>query len=133
VLSLGTAPGTAIVADFIVSAAPPERAGAVSAPNETASEFGGALGIALLGSLATLLYRSELGRAMPGHMSAASMQTALRGIGAAKSVSVDVDGGETLVSAAQAAYAQAASITFLTGSAILLLAAAIVVVSFQRH
>jgi DHA2 family multidrug resistance protein-like MFS transporter len=132
VLSLGTAPGTAIVADFIVSAAPPERAGAVSALNETASEFGGAVGIALLGSLATLLYRSELGRAMPGHLSAASMQTALRGIGAAKSLLRDVGGGETLMSAARAAYAQAASITFLTGSGILLLAAAIVVVSFRK-
>jgi hypothetical protein len=65
-------------------------------------------------------------------MSAASMQTALRGIGAAKSLSDDVDGGETLVSAAQAAYAQAASITFLTGSAILVLAAVIVVVSFRK-
>jgi DHA2 family multidrug resistance protein-like MFS transporter len=132
VISLGTAPGTAILANFIVSAAPPERAGAASALNETASEFGGALGIALLGSLATCLYRSELSRTMPGHLSAASMQTALRGIGAAKGLAPDLGGGESLMSAAQAGYTQAASITFLTGSAIFVLAAATVAVSFRK-
>jgi DHA2 family multidrug resistance protein-like MFS transporter len=132
VISLGTAPGTAIVADFIVSAAPPERAGAASALNETASEFGGALGIALLGSLATLLYRSTLSHTIPGDLSAASMHTALRGLGAAKSLARDV-GGEPLMSAAQAAYALAASITFLTGSIILVLGAVIVVVSFRKE
>ena len=40
-------------------AAPPERAGAASAISETGSELGGALGIALLGSLATAVYGRE--------------------------------------------------------------------------
>ena len=56
---------SAIIADLVVSASPIERAGAASALNETSSEFGGAIGIALLGSLATFLYRSTLQAALP--------------------------------------------------------------------
>jgi hypothetical protein len=39
-----------------VSAAPPERAGAAAALSETSTELGGALGIAVLGSIATAIY-----------------------------------------------------------------------------
>src|SRR6185503_3265394 len=84
--SIGAAPGAAIVANLVVSAAPQEQSGAASALNETASEFGGALGIALLGSLATFLYRSALGGSMPSGVRADAMETALRGIGAASSL-----------------------------------------------
>ena len=43
--------------NMIVSSAPIERAGAASAISETSAELGGALGIALMGSLATVIYR----------------------------------------------------------------------------
>ncbi|CAM5632475.1 MFS transporter [Streptomyces spiroverticillatus] len=46
-----------VVADTAVSAVPPERAGSAAAIAETSNELGNALGIALLGSLATLLFR----------------------------------------------------------------------------
>ncbi|MFB4315874.1 MFS transporter [Actinomadura sp. 21ATH] len=49
----------AVVADTAVAAAPPERAGAAGAIAETSNELGNALGIALLGSLATLLFRLQ--------------------------------------------------------------------------
>src|SRR5690606_18910046 len=48
--SLGLAPVITLTTDLIVGAAPPERAGVASAISETSSEFGGALGIAILGS-----------------------------------------------------------------------------------
>src|SRR6266446_6203011 len=51
-VALGLAPVFTLATDVIVGAAPPERAGAASAISETGSELGGALGIALLGSLA---------------------------------------------------------------------------------
>jgi MFS transporter, DHA2 family, multidrug resistance protein len=56
-LSLGLAPIYTLGTDLVVGAAPPERAGAAAALSETSSELGGALGIALLGSLGTLCYR----------------------------------------------------------------------------
>ena len=55
-MSLGLAPVFTLTTDLIIGAAPPERAGAASAISETSSEFGGALGIALLGALATAVY-----------------------------------------------------------------------------
>ena len=47
-LALGLAPVFTLAADLMVSTAPPERAGAAAGISETSSEFGGALGIAVL-------------------------------------------------------------------------------------
>src|SRR5919106_347320 len=60
--SLGTAPLFTLTNDLIIGAAPPERAGAAAGISETAAELGGALGIALLGSLATAIYGAALSR-----------------------------------------------------------------------
>ena len=60
--SLGMAPVFTLTNDFIIGTAPPEQAGAASGISETASELGGALGIALLGSLATAVFGAALAR-----------------------------------------------------------------------
>ena len=57
---LGLGPVFTLGTDLIVGAAPPERAGAAAAISETSSEFGGALGIAVLGSIGTALYRNAM-------------------------------------------------------------------------
>ena len=46
--------------DLVVGSAPPERAGQASALAETGAELGGAVGIAVLGSLITFLYRGAM-------------------------------------------------------------------------
>jgi DHA2 family multidrug resistance protein-like MFS transporter len=58
--SLGLAPVFTLATDLIVGSAPPEHAGVAAAISETGSEFGGALGIAILGSLGTAIYRSGM-------------------------------------------------------------------------
>jgi len=63
VQALGLAPVFTLTNDLILASAPPERAGAASGISETASELGGALGIALFGSLATAVYGAALARA----------------------------------------------------------------------
>ena len=60
VQSVGMAPLFTLTNDLIIGSAPPERAGAASGISETASELGGALGIALFGSLATAVYGAAL-------------------------------------------------------------------------
>ena len=60
--SIGLAPVFTLTNDLVMAAAPPERAGAASGLSETASELGGALGIALLGSLATAIFGAALAR-----------------------------------------------------------------------
>ncbi|UFU08295.1 MFS transporter [Ruania halotolerans] len=49
----------AVVADTAVGAVPPERAGSAGAIAETSNEIGNALGIAVLGSVAALVFRLE--------------------------------------------------------------------------
>ncbi len=65
VYSLSLSPIFVLATDLIVSSAPPERAGAASALSETGSELGGALGIALLGSIGTAAYRHAMTARMP--------------------------------------------------------------------
>ena len=63
-LALGSSPAVTLVTDLVVSHAPAARAGAASALSETCGEFGGALGIAILGTIASAIYRlriAELG------------------------------------------------------------------------
>ena len=62
---LGLAPVFTLTTDIIVGAAPPERSGSASAISETGSEFGGALGIAIIGSVGIAIYRSQMVRTMP--------------------------------------------------------------------
>jgi MFS transporter, DHA2 family, multidrug resistance protein len=64
VFSLALAPVDTLATDLTVGAAPPERAGAASALAETSAEFGGALGIAILGVIGTAVYRSQVAAAV---------------------------------------------------------------------
>ena len=57
-MSLGLAPVFTLTTDVILSIAPPSKAGTASGLSETSSEFGGAFGIAVLGSVATAVYQS---------------------------------------------------------------------------
>ncbi|CAL9364806.1 Antiseptic resistance protein [Nocardiopsis dassonvillei] len=66
VLYPGVAPAMALVPGLVVGAAPPEKAGAASAVNTTASDLGTSLGVALLGSVGTLVYRAGMAGAEPG-------------------------------------------------------------------
>jgi DHA2 family multidrug resistance protein-like MFS transporter len=76
VSSLGLAPAGALATDLIVSAVPPERAGMASGMSETSTELGGALGIAILGSIGVAVYRSQLTLpSLPAHAAAAARDT----------------------------------------------------------
>lgn len=61
--SVGLAPLFTLITDLILSAVPAERAGAAGALSETSSELGGALGIAVLGSIGTAIYRINMSQA----------------------------------------------------------------------
>jgi DHA2 family multidrug resistance protein-like MFS transporter len=63
--AVGLAVVITLVADLAVSAAPKERAGGAAATSETSSELGGALGLALLGSLGAAIYRAGVPAGTP--------------------------------------------------------------------
>ena len=60
-VGLGVGPVGALATDLIVGAAPAREAGTASGISETGTELGGALGIAILGSIGTAVYRSQFG------------------------------------------------------------------------
>src|SRR5688500_2500238 len=60
VISLAFSPMFNLTTELIVGSAPPERSGAASGISETGAEFGGALGISILGSIVTAVYRSSI-------------------------------------------------------------------------
>jgi EmrB/QacA subfamily drug resistance transporter len=81
-LGLGVGTATPPATGAIVSSLPMEKAGVGSAVNDTTRELGGAIGIALLGSLLTTRFRNGLAPAM-GKLPGAVRTAAGHGIGPA--------------------------------------------------
>ncbi|RYZ18683.1 MAG: MFS transporter, partial [Sphingobacteriales bacterium] len=79
ITSISMAPIFTLTTDFILSSAPPEKTGAASAISETSAEMGGALGVAILGSIGTAIYRVALASnapaSIPANVIAASQDT----------------------------------------------------------
>jgi DHA2 family multidrug resistance protein-like MFS transporter len=108
VYSLGLAPVFTLATDLVVGSAPAERAGAASAISETASEFGGALGIAILGSIGTAVYRGALADSLPAGIPAAAAEAARETLGGAVAVAGRMSEplGAALIGAARDAFGQ---------------------------
>lgn len=62
-ISLGICPSIILSTDIVVGSAPPERSGSAASLSETSSEMGGALGIAVIGSIGTFIYRMNISEA----------------------------------------------------------------------
>jgi MFS transporter, DHA2 family, multidrug resistance protein len=120
VMSLGLAPVFTLGNEMIITAAPPERAGAASALSETAAEFSGALGIAVIGSLGLLWYRWVLAQQLPANLGATQRADALASIGGAVA-----QGDAAVQLAAKAAFIQALQFSAAVGVVVTLLACAL--------
>lgn len=97
---------------------------------KTGTELGGALGIAILGSLGTAVYRSEVGDAVsdgvPSHAADAVRDTLGGAVGVADRVSVDV------IAAATEAFAHGLQVVAVA-SALLMLAMAVLAALVLRE
>ncbi|NDZ16784.1 MFS transporter [Variovorax sp. WS11] len=125
ILSLGLSFAFTLAVDMMVGTAPPERAGAASAIQETSSEFGGALGIAMLGSLIVAVYRNAMaGNALEG-VPPAVAEAARSGLGVAADAAAALPGpaGAALLEASREAFAQAFGLTASISAGVALAAA----------
>ena len=134
VLSLGLAPVFTMATDLIVGAAPPARAGMASGLSETSTEFGGALGIAVLGSLVTALYRSRMDSSMPAGVPSGAAETVRDTLAGAAEIagSLPRQAGVALLETARGAFTEAVALT-ATVSAAIAVAAAIVTATLLRQ
>jgi MFS transporter, DHA2 family, multidrug resistance protein len=134
VYSLGIAPIFTLTNDLIIGAAPPERAGAASAISETGAELGGALSIAILGTLGTAVYRNQVDDGIPASVPAAAAETTRDTLGGAVAASGDLDEGlaAQLLDTAREAFVQGFQIVSFA-SAVIAALAAVGVAVFLRN
>jgi DHA2 family multidrug resistance protein-like MFS transporter len=114
--NLGAGPLVALATDLVVGSAPEQKAGSAASISEVSGEFGYALGVALLGSVGALVYRSE----MPGGASDAARES----LAGARESGTHLD-------AAMAAFTSGMHVTAVV-SAVLLAAVAAVVARLLR-
>ncbi|MGF1623848.1 MAG: MFS transporter [Alphaproteobacteria bacterium] len=134
IMSIGLAPVFTLTTDLIVGAAPPERAGSAAAISESSAEFGGALGIAILGSIGAALYRSVMVDAVPEGIPAAAGAAARDTLGGAVGVAEDLAGpvGHALLDAARSAFTDAFVLVALISAAVAVATATMVAVLLRR-
>jgi len=119
--------------ELVMGAVPPDRAGAAAAIVETSSEFGGALGMAVLGSIGVAVYRSELAHTAPAALPSTTMAAARNTLGGALSVAEHLPAqlGAQLLSAARIAFTHGLDAAAL-GAAAAMIVAAVLSASFFR-
>ncbi len=120
--SLGLAPVFTLATDLVVGAAPPERAGAASAISETSSEFGGALGIAILGSIGTAVYRAAMSDAAPGGVPPEAIDATRSTLGAAYAVAEQLPGplGAALLDTARQSFVHGLQVTAVVAAVMMI-------------
>jgi DHA2 family multidrug resistance protein-like MFS transporter len=134
VWGIGFAPTFTLTNEMIVSSAPPERAGAAAAISETGAEFGGALGIALFGSLGVAVYRGAMDGAVPAGVPPEAAEVARDTLGGAVAVAGQLPEavGVQLLTAASDAFIQGLQLS-ATISTIGAIALALFVAIALRH
>lgn len=119
--------GTGIMMGFVH----PERAGAAAALQETSSEFGFAIGIAALGSLGTLVYRSLLAGNLPADLGVAQARLASETLAGAVSIASSLPDGAPLLAAANHAFVTSLQLVAGVEAAILLLVAIVALTALR--
>jgi DHA2 family multidrug resistance protein-like MFS transporter len=104
--ALGLAPMFVLTNDLIIGSAPPERAGAASGISETSAELGGALGIAIFGSIGIAVYRRAMDGVVPAEIPPAAAEAARGTLGGAIAAAAQLPDqlGVALIEAARAAF-----------------------------
>ncbi|AOS62028.1 MFS transporter [Actinoalloteichus hymeniacidonis] len=117
-LGLGIGIAETLSVDAVVSSVRPTKAGAAASVAETAYELGVALGIAVLGSVITVLYRGNLD--LPTEVAG---EVAARAEDSLASATAILEPGSSALTAAQEAFMSAMQTTTLVAGAVMVVAA----------
>lgn len=109
--------------DAILASVPPERAGAASGISETAYELGASLGVAVLGSILAVVYRSRL--ELPAGLDPALAEQSRETLGGAVDAAGSLPAAEAdaLLTAARSAFADGVDVTSTIGAVLAFLTA----------
>ncbi|TCJ97182.1 DHA2 family multidrug resistance protein-like MFS transporter [Nocardia alba] len=114
----GAGPMTALGTDLVVGSVPPEKAGSAASLSETSTELGISLGVALLGSVGTAVYRASIDGSLPGELgedaAARSGDTLAGALASASDLSGEV--AAEIVAAGRAAFALSLTVVSSIGA-----------------
>lgn len=130
VLFAGVMPVLARGVDTVTGAVAPERAGAAAALSETTQELGGALGIAVMGSIAAAAYRTRLAPTLdeqPPEVATAAGDNLAEALHGASTVPPEV------ITAASAAFTHGINLASAIAAATVLVAAAATAAALTRR
>jgi EmrB/QacA subfamily drug resistance transporter len=132
-LATGVALSMGPMTAAIMSAVPPRRAGAGSATNDATRELGGALGVAVLGSIAASRYATQVGSVFHS-VSAGGRSAAIKSLEGALTTAASVGGshGASLVAGAERAFVSGMHLATTIGG-LLALSSAWLVWRFLPH
>ncbi|MGC5399249.1 MFS transporter [Streptomyces sp. DT20] len=119
VMSSGIVTVMALVSDMALSTSPPEKASSAASLLETGQEFGGAMGMALLGAVATAVYTAQ----MPDSAPAVARKTLPGALST---------GDGSLISLGREAFVHSMSYASVAGALLLLAGAVLAVTQLRR-
>ncbi|HWH94203.1 MAG TPA: MFS transporter [Baekduia sp.] len=126
---VGVAPLITLGNNLVLSAAPPAATGQASGTSQTLNELGGALGIAVLGSVGIALYRGQIDGVPTADLSAGDAHAVHDTLAGAASVAGHLP--PNLLDAAQTAFTHGMSVVALVGAGLMLGVAALLAVALR--
>ncbi|MES4907858.1 MULTISPECIES: MFS transporter [unclassified Streptomyces] len=134
VLASGIVTVMSLITDMAMGTAPAEKAGSASSLLETGQEFGGALGMALLGVVGNAVYRHDMTGELPAGLPADALDAARETLGGAAAVADRLGGraGDEVLGAAREAFTHGMQVAAVAGALVLVAAAAVASVAL-RH
>ncbi|GAB3150374.1 MFS transporter [Micromonospora sonneratiae] len=134
VFAAGTAVVMTLITDLVVGTAPPEQAGTASALVECSSEFGGALGMAVLGSIGLAVYRDGVADGMPTGLPAEAVAGVRETLAGAAVVAEGLPGpaGDALLAAARVAFVDGMQVAAVTAAVVMAVAAVVSLLALRR-
>lgn len=106
--------------DAVMGAVPEANAGVGSAVNDTTRQIGGALGVAVLGSLFSTIYTDRMQRDIPASLPDEVRAVASDSVGGALQIATNIGGstGQALAQAAQASFTDGMNGAFLAAAGV---------------
>ncbi|PSL00532.1 DHA2 family multidrug resistance protein-like MFS transporter [Murinocardiopsis flavida] len=133
-LGWGVGSVQALASDMIVASAPKEKAGAASGLLESATEFGAAIGTAVLGAIGAAVYRNSITDTLPGGLPENVVAAAHETLGAARHAADELpeEIGNALISSATGAYIDGMQAAAVTGTVLMTAMGLVMIATLRR-
>ncbi len=132
-IAVGLVSVLTLVTEFVIGTVPAERAGAAAGFVETTSEFAGALGIALFGSVVNAVYRVAMETGVPSGITGAPAERAQETLVGAIQVAATDPSGPALLHAAEAAYVSGMHLAYALAAVLMVVGVVVALTRLPRQ